>query len=229
MPLGRHSRCHISSTFLLTSSIAGGVCSCVSVGNIRVWGVLSVKTVRGTLRRLFTCHLLRLPCVHLIWFHFCWPGGEPKTQLKIYLTEKGWDKFETEKTLETLLKLTSTTTTSTFTFGGKSSSGWKHLTMATSRWIVASRSLLWMTDRQTKGEQTENRDDRNLHSNLGIRKTRISTSRGLTQNCISKYISAKSFTWHSCIQIQNRTFVPSLLKSPPWLTLNAPFDLATVL
>ena len=45
-------------------------------------------------------------------------------------------------------ELTSTTTTSTLTLGGKSSSGWKHFTMATSRWIVARRSLLWMTDRR---------------------------------------------------------------------------------
>lgn len=46
------------------------------------------------------------------------------------------------------MKLTSKFKTSTFTFGGKSSSGWKHRTMATSRWIVARRSLLWMTDRR---------------------------------------------------------------------------------
>lgn len=45
-------------------------------------------------------------------------------------------------------RLTSTTTTSTFTFGGKSSSGWNRFTMATSRWMVARRSLLWMTDRR---------------------------------------------------------------------------------
>lgn len=51
------------------------------------------------------------------------------------------------------LQLTSTTTTSTFTFSGRFSSAWKCFTMATSRWIVARRSLLWMTDRQT----TENK------------------------------------------------------------------------
>lgn len=45
-------------------------------------------------------------------------------------------------------ELTSTTTTSTFTFAGKFNSGWKRFTMATSRWMVAKRSLLWMTDRQ---------------------------------------------------------------------------------
>lgn len=46
------------------------------------------------------------------------------------------------------VELTSTTTTSTFTFGGKFSSGWKCFTMATSRWMVARTSLLWMTDRR---------------------------------------------------------------------------------
>lgn len=47
-----------------------------------------------------------------------------------------------------ILELTSTTTTSTSTFGGKSSSGWNRFAMATSRWMVARRSLLWMTDRR---------------------------------------------------------------------------------
>lgn len=49
-----------------------------------------------------------------------------------------------------LQRLTSKTTTSTFTFGGSSTSGWKDLTMATSRCTVASRSLLCMTDRLKK-------------------------------------------------------------------------------
>lgn len=50
--------------------------------------------------------------------------------------------------VQMIVELTSTTTTSTFTFAGKFSSGWKRFTMATSRWMVARRSLLWMTDRQ---------------------------------------------------------------------------------
>lgn len=63
--------------------------------------------------------------------------------------------FGAESVLKLEMKLTSTTTTSTFTFGGKSSSGWKHLTMATSRWIVARRSLLWMTGRRAAENKTQ--------------------------------------------------------------------------
>lgn len=86
---------------------------------------------------LLTHHLWEPPSLCGIWFRSRWPadGGEI-----------GFYKFT--GTHKISVALTSTTTTSTFTFGGKFSSGWKRFAMATSRWMVARRSLLWMTDRR---------------------------------------------------------------------------------
>lgn len=79
-------------------------------------------------------------------FHLCMGFDSAPADLQ---TVK-WDPFhgDTRVFRLTSAELTSTTTTSTFTFGGKFSSGWKRFTMATSRWMVARRSLLWMTDRR---------------------------------------------------------------------------------
>lgn len=98
-------------------------------------------------RNLFTVAQLGLQSPHEIWVHLCRPTWKSKwTKIKKRL---GWTGLEQGKLRKLELKLTSATMTLTFTFGGKSRLGWKHLTMATSRWMVARRSLLWMTDRQT--------------------------------------------------------------------------------
>ncbi len=102
-------------------------------------------------RNLLTFPLWGPPSGSRIWFHFCWPGW--KLKLSSNPTKVSLRPI-LDQELKLELKLTSTTTTSTFTFGGRSSSGWKHLTMATSRWRVARRSLLWMTDRRTAENKT---------------------------------------------------------------------------
>lgn len=136
---------------LLTFSGADGVWACVPAEkdqSVSKWADPSFSYIYRITqnRNLLTCPPLGLPCVCLILSHFCWP----KCKWRWTKTLKGSLKTLKKNVGQTRFwryKLTSINTTSIFTFGGKSSSGWKHLAMATSKWIVARRSLLWMTDR----------------------------------------------------------------------------------
>lgn len=157
MLFGWHSRCHISSTSDHSHSLSVLLRESVSLlkrqkGFIYIyiymrWVFLHIyRITRGS--KHLTFPLLRFPLAHLIWFHFCWPGctaHHNEQQLHKVCLKPSWSKRKSAKVWQE--QLTSTITISIFTSEGKSNSGWKHLTMATSRWRVARRSLLWMTDR----------------------------------------------------------------------------------
>lgn len=156
MLFGWHSRCHISSTSDHLTHFQycwGSLCRCwkgkkdLYIYIYMRWVFLHIyRITRGS--KHLTFPLLRFPLAHLIWFHFCWPGctaHHNEQQLHKVCLKPSWSKRKSAKVWQE--QLTSTTTTSIFTSEGKSNSGWKHLTMATSRWRVARRSLLWMTDR----------------------------------------------------------------------------------
>lgn len=152
------------------------------------WGDLSFSHIYRTTQNWnpLTVPPLGLLSVRVIWFHSCWPGW----RLKWTIIEEQFHGVrlrpvsEQKKKKKEKLRLTSTTATSTFTFGGKPSSGWKHLAMATSRWMVARRSLLWMTDRRAAENKTQKKN--NMHGCARTQSLRFSW------NQILKY----SLCWH---------------------------------
>lgn len=147
----------------LTFRIGSGVGACVAAEEDNGVSISHLHRITRE-RKLLTCLLLGPLSALLIWCHFDWPENWSLSQQRIDFLS--FFLFLTD----CVQQLTSTTTTSTFTFSGRFSSAWKCFTMATSRWIVARRSLLWMTDSQT----TENKHT-NKKKSLWIDVTKLST------------------------------------------------------